>query len=130
MQKVKSPRRGPARGKKRAALSAQQTIPYVAMHPDGVCQLPGGRYTAAMVAEELCTTNVIPAPRATPSTGMWLTCPIRLVNTGLLASGFITLPIISMPSKSRPKEKITMPIFLRFSFLQTKFRMNPMKIIG
>jgi len=31
--------------KNKAALSAQQSIPYVAMHPDGVCQLPGGLYT-------------------------------------------------------------------------------------
>ena len=53
MQKVKSPRRGPARGKKRAALSAQQTIPYVAMHPDGVCQLPGGRYTKTVEYEDI-----------------------------------------------------------------------------
>ena len=27
-----------AKAKNRAALSAQQTIPYVAMHPDGVCK--------------------------------------------------------------------------------------------
>ena len=44
--KKQTPRRGPAaKGKKRAALSAQQTIPYVRMLPDGVCQLPGGLYT-------------------------------------------------------------------------------------
>lgn len=34
-----------AKGKGRAALSAQQTIPYLSMHPDGVCKLPGGLYT-------------------------------------------------------------------------------------
>ena len=28
-----------AKAKNRAALSAQQTIPYVAMHPDGVCKM-------------------------------------------------------------------------------------------
>ncbi len=38
-------KRNAAKGKKRAALSAQHTIPYVAMHPDGVCKLPGGLYT-------------------------------------------------------------------------------------
>ena len=27
---------------KHRALSAQQTIPYIAMHPDGICQIPGG----------------------------------------------------------------------------------------
>ena len=39
-------KRGPGKATKRkAALSAQQTIPYLVMHPDGVCQLPGGLYT-------------------------------------------------------------------------------------
>ena len=31
-----------AKGKGRATLSAQQTIPYLSMHPDGVCKLPAG----------------------------------------------------------------------------------------
>ena len=34
-------RRRAAKGRKRAALSAQQSIPYTVMHPDGVCRLPG-----------------------------------------------------------------------------------------
>ena len=33
---------------KHRALSAQQTIPYIAMHPDGICQLPGGLYTKTL----------------------------------------------------------------------------------
>lgn len=37
----------------RAALSAQQSIPYVAMHPDGVCQLPGGLYTKTVEYEDI-----------------------------------------------------------------------------
>ena len=58
MQKAKrNPRRGPARaerrGKNRAALSAQQTIPYLVMHPDGVCQLPGGLYTKTVEYEDI-----------------------------------------------------------------------------
>ena len=52
--KKKTPRRGPAaKGKKRAALSAQQTIPYVRMLPDGVCQLPGGLYTKTVEYEDI-----------------------------------------------------------------------------
>ena len=43
--KNRNNQRGPGGAKRRAALSAQQSIPYVAMHPDGVCQLPGGLYT-------------------------------------------------------------------------------------
>ena len=37
------------RNERRAVVSAQQTIPYVAMHPDGICQLPGGLYTWTIV---------------------------------------------------------------------------------
>ena len=52
--KKQTPRRGPAaKGKKRAALSAQQTIPYVRMLPDGVCQLPGGLYTKTAEYEDI-----------------------------------------------------------------------------
>lgn len=46
LQKAKNQKRGPGKAADRkAALSAQQTIPYLVMHPDGVCQLPGGLYT-------------------------------------------------------------------------------------
>ena len=52
--KKQTPRRGPAaKGKKRASLSAQQTIPYVRMLPDGVCQLPGGLYTKTVEYEDI-----------------------------------------------------------------------------
>ena len=37
---------------KHRALSAQQTIPYIAMHPDGICQLPGGLYTKTLEYED------------------------------------------------------------------------------
>lgn len=58
MQKTKAPRRGPARAERhsrrnRAALSAQQTIPYVRMLPDGVCQLPGGLFTKTLAYEDI-----------------------------------------------------------------------------
>ena len=42
-----------AKAKNWAALSAQQTIPYVAMHPDGVCKLPGGLYTKTVEYEDI-----------------------------------------------------------------------------
>ena len=52
--KKQTPRRGPAaKAKNRAALSAQQTIPYVRMLPDGVCQLPGGLYTKTVEYEDI-----------------------------------------------------------------------------
>ena len=50
----KPQKRGTARAAKgRAGLSAQQTIPYIAMHPDGVCQLPGGIYTKTVEYEDI-----------------------------------------------------------------------------
>ena len=41
------------RNERRAVVSAQQTIPYVAMHPDGVCKLPGGLYTKTVEYEDI-----------------------------------------------------------------------------
>lgn len=38
---------------KHRALSAQQTIPYIAMNPDGICQLPGGLYTKTLEYEDI-----------------------------------------------------------------------------
>ena len=51
--KSRNNQRGPKGAKGRAALSAQQSIPYVAMHPDGVCQLPGGLYTKTVEYEDI-----------------------------------------------------------------------------
>jgi len=39
--------------KRKAQLSAQQTIPYVSIHPDGVCQLPGNIYTKTMEYDDI-----------------------------------------------------------------------------
>ena len=40
-------------GNKHRALSAQQTIPNIAMHPDGICQIPGGLYTKTLEYEDI-----------------------------------------------------------------------------
>ena len=54
MKTAKNQKRGPGKATKRkAALSAQQTIPYLVMHPDGVCQLPGGLYTKTVEYEDI-----------------------------------------------------------------------------
>ena len=58
MQKTKKPRHSPGKSNrvrrgKAKSLSAQQTIPYLVMHPDGVCQLPGGIYTKAVEYEDI-----------------------------------------------------------------------------
>ena len=44
---------GPARGKGRAALSAQQTVPYVEMLKDGVCKVRDGYYTKTIAYEDI-----------------------------------------------------------------------------
>ena len=49
MSKAKKPKNA----NKHRALSAQQTIPYIAMHPDGICQLPGGLYTKTLEYEDI-----------------------------------------------------------------------------
>ena len=55
MQKANTQRKKPARADRRGrrAVSAQQTIPYVAMYPDGVCQLPGGLFTKTVEYEDI-----------------------------------------------------------------------------
>ena len=54
MQKTKTTaKRKPDTNKLKAQLSAQQTIPYVSIHPDGVCQLPGSIYTKTMEYDDI-----------------------------------------------------------------------------
>ena len=54
MQTKRKTKSGPGKAAKgRAGLSAQQTIPYIAMHPDGVCQIPGGLYTKTVEYEDI-----------------------------------------------------------------------------
>ena len=69
------------------------------------------------------------APTATPSTGICATFPIISTKNGLEASGFITLPIVSIPRNKRPNANIVCPIFFTFSFLHTKLNMKPANII-
>lgn len=53
MQKTTAAKRKPDTNKRKAQLSAQQTIPYVSIHPDGVCQLPGSIYTKTMEYDDI-----------------------------------------------------------------------------
>ncbi len=54
MQKTKPKNKIPKKSERRSkSISAQQTIPYIAMHPDGVCQLPGGVYTKTVEYEDI-----------------------------------------------------------------------------
>ena len=58
MQKVKRiPQRSPVKVERtkrgRTTISAQRTIPYVRMLPDGVCQLSGGLFTKTLAYEDI-----------------------------------------------------------------------------
>ena len=54
MQKTKTTaKRKPDSVKRKSQLSTQQTIPYVSIHPDGVCQLPGSIYTKTMEYDDI-----------------------------------------------------------------------------
>ena len=55
---------------------------------------------------------------------------MRSTKNALEASGFITEPMISIPSNRIPKEKMTMPMFFQVSFLDRKLIIKPMKMIG
>ena len=51
-------------GNRPATMSAQQTIPYVRMLPDGICQLPGGVYTKTLEYEDInysVASSAVPA---------------------------------------------------------------------
>ena len=86
-------------------------------------------WRTAIVALLLCTTSVMTVPVSTPSTGISDTLSKSSVNTGLFASGCITLPIVSMPRKSSPKAKMVRPIFFILSDLERKEIRNPTKMI-
>ena len=74
MRKTKS-KNSPGRGNSRAALSVQQTIPYLAMHPDGVCKLPGGLYTKTVEYEDI-NYSVASTEDQTAIFGGWSSSPV------------------------------------------------------
>ena len=78
-----------------------------------------------MVALELCTTSVITVPTATPSTGTSFTWSIMVKNTSLCASGFMTAPIVSMPTNRRPNANTVWPMFFTRSSFATNHTMKP-----
>ena len=57
-------------GNRPATISAQQTIPYVRMLPDGICQIPGGVYTKTLEYEDI-NYSVASAEDQTAIFGGW-----------------------------------------------------------
>ena len=63
-------------GNRPATISAQQTIPYVRMLPDGICQLPGGVYTKTLEYEDI-NYSVASAEDQTAIFGGWIILTVR-----------------------------------------------------
>nr|WP_270599126.1 DUF87 domain-containing protein [Faecalicoccus pleomorphus] len=104
MQNAKSPKRGPGKAAKRkAALSAQQTIPYLVMHPDGVCQLPGGLYTKTVEYEDI-NYSVASTEDQTAIFGGW-SAFLNYFDSSLP----FQLSFINRRSRSRSKYKVNIP---------------------
>ena len=104
MQKAKSPKRGPGKAANRkAVLSAQQTIPYLVMHPDGVCQLPGGLYTKTVEYEDI-NYSVASTEDQTAIFGGWSSF-LNYFDSSLP----FQLSFINRRSRSRSKYKVNIP---------------------
>ena len=104
MQKAKSPKRSPGKAANRkAALSAQQTIPYLVMHPDGVCQLPGGLYTKTVEYEDI-NYSVASTEDQTAIFSGWSSF-LNYFDSSLP----FQLSFINRRSRSRSKYKVNIP---------------------
>ena len=104
MQNAKSPKRGPGKAANRkAAFSAQQTIPYLVMHPDGVCQLPGGLYTKTVEYEDI-NYSVASTEDQTAIFGGWSSF-LNYFDSSLP----FQLSFINRRSRSRSKYKVNIP---------------------
>ena len=104
MQNAKSPKRGPGKAANRkAVLSAQQTIPYLVMHPDGVCQLPGGLYTKTVEYEDI-NYSVASTEDQTAIFSGWSSF-LNYFDSSLP----FQLSFINRRSRSRSKYKVNIP---------------------
>ena len=104
LKTAKNQKRGPGKATKRkAALSAQQTIPYLVMHPDGVCQLPGGLYTKTVEYEDI-NYSVASTEDQTAIFGGWSSF-LNYFDTSLP----FQLSFINRRSRSRSKYKVNIP---------------------
>ena len=104
MKTAKDQKRGPGKAAKRkVALSAQQTIPYLVMHPDGVCQLPGGFYTKTVEYEDI-NYSVASTEDQTAIFGGWSSF-LNYFDTSLP----FQLSFINRRSRSRSKYRVNIP---------------------
>ena len=88
---------------KHRALSAQQTIPYIAMHPDGICQLPGGLYTKTLEYEDI-NYAVASTEDQTAIISGWSAC-LNYFDSSLP----FQLSFINRRSRDRSRYKVNIP---------------------
>ena len=102
---MRNPKRqkGPAARAAKAALSAQQTIPYIAMHPDGVCQLPGGLYSKTVEYEDI-NYAVASTEDQTAIISGWSAC-LNYFDSSLP----FQLSFINRRSRDRSRYKVNIP---------------------
>jgi len=89
--------------KRRAALSAQQTIPYIAMHPDGLCQLPGGIYTKTVEYEDINCSVASTEDQSAIFSG-WSSC-LNYFDSSLP----FQLSFVNRRSRSASRYKVNIP---------------------
>ena len=103
MKNTKKKNGAATKGKGRAALSAQQTIPYLSMHPDGVCKLPGGLYTKTVEYEDI-NYSVASTEDQTAIFSGWSSF-LNYFDSSLP----FQLSFINRRSRSRSKYKVNIP---------------------
>ena len=103
MKNTKKKNGAAAKGKGRATLSAQQTIPYLSMHPDGVCKLPGGLYTKTVEYEDI-NYSVASTEDQTAIFSGWSSF-LNYFDSSLP----FQLSFINRRSRSRSKYKVNIP---------------------
>ena len=90
-------------GNRPATISAQQTIPYVRMLPDGICQLPGGVYTKTLEYEDI-NYSVASAEDQTAIFGGWSSF-LNYFDSSLP----FQLSFINRRSRDRSRYKVNIP---------------------
>ena len=103
---IKSPKKSKSltrAGNRPATISAQQTIPYVRMLPDGICQLSGGVYTKTLEYEDI-NYSVASTEDQTAIFGGW-SAFLNYFDTSLP----FQLSFINRRSRSRSKYKVNIP---------------------
>ena len=101
MKNTKEKNGAAAKGKGRATLSAQQTIPYLSMHPDGVCKLPGGLYTKTVEYEDI-NYSVASTEDQTAIFSGWSSF-LNYFDSSLPLSTVVPIPAAAIKSISRKR---------------------------